>query len=841
MTLSRGDRLGRYEVLGPIGSGGMGEVWRARDTELGREVAVKVLPEDVASEPRRVERFRREARALAALSHPNLLEIHDVGSTNGLDYVVTELLEGDSLRAAIPPKGLPWQKVAEIGAAAADGLAAAHGRGIIHRDLKPEQLRGRPATAQSDIFSLGCVMYEMASGRRAFSGNTGAELYAAILKEEPPQLSSSGATVPVDLERIVHRCLEKRPEARSQSAADLAHSLKSLGSSPSAPVMATPSAVRSVGARRWRWWQVAVASLLLIVAAGIAWRTLMPGGGEAPVELASTLDPNRVAVVPFTNRTGDSALDTLRHQAADEIAGQLSEMEDLEVVPPSAVASELAAGRTESDLDPRALVADVADGTSAGLVFTGVIDAAGTGIELRGVLEDTIEGQVVRPFAPVAADPTSPGRAMRDLAKEVYISTSDHLHPSLAFGAGEEWPDVETYREFVKRLRLLDRENSLPFLELFQANPQLTRIRLKVAGAFLNNLRLRTAREILNSEHLDEANLNRHQAAVTRALRLWADGQYDVAYRFFRDELTDSPRDTFARQAAARCALFANRPAAAIALYLDRVPDRAVPVAVDMLMAADAAASHHMLDKDRAAFEVLDRARSDAPSSTLTDWCLRKQISLLGATGETGRIETLLEEAMGRDFGRYEIVMARIDASHELRAHGFRDASVAMAGQTLEFLAALCGGPPESCPALAETWLKAFLIAGRDEEAAALAADLESEALSWIPAWCLSGIAAARVGDTTTARRFLERLADLPADSDPRYDMTRIGDLRVAQAMIAAQLGNLDEALYLLRTGITGGALRVEHNLNVHELRHNIFLEPLWKHPEFQEIMRPKG
>ena len=140
MSLSQSDSLGRYEVLGPIGAGGMGEVWRARDTELGREVAVKVLPEEVASEPRRVERFRREARALAALSHPNLLEIHDVGSSNGLDYVITELLEGDCLRAAIPPKGLPWQKVAEIGAAAADGLAAAHGRGIIHRDLKPENL-----------------------------------------------------------------------------------------------------------------------------------------------------------------------------------------------------------------------------------------------------------------------------------------------------------------------------------------------------------------------------------------------------------------------------------------------------------------------------------------------------------------------------------------------------------------------------------------------------------------------------------------------------------------------------------------------------------------------------
>ena len=140
MTLSQGDHLGRYEILGPIGAGGMGEVWRALDTELDRQVAVKVLPESFASDPSRLERFQREAKALAALSHPNLLDIYDVGAANGLHYAVTELLEGDTLRERITPTGLPWQRVTQIGAAVADGLAAAHGRGIVHRDLKPENL-----------------------------------------------------------------------------------------------------------------------------------------------------------------------------------------------------------------------------------------------------------------------------------------------------------------------------------------------------------------------------------------------------------------------------------------------------------------------------------------------------------------------------------------------------------------------------------------------------------------------------------------------------------------------------------------------------------------------------
>jgi len=304
---------------------------------------------------------------LAALSHPNLLEIHDVGSTNGLNYVVTELLEGDSLRATIPPSGLPWQKVVEVGAAVADGLAAAHGKdglaaahgkGIIHRDLKPEnlfitsdgrvkildfglasiaeelevdgnsptvteegavlgtvgymapeQLRGRPTDSRSDVFSLGCVLYEMASGRRAFTGATGVEIMAAILKEEPPQLSSSGAAVPVDLERAVHRCLEKRPEARFQSAADLAYSLKSMGSSPSTPVMATPSTVTSVGVRRQSRWLIPVVIAGVILAAITSWWVLSERGvEEASIEVGSVLDPGRIAVVPFANRGDDQVV-----------------------------------------------------------------------------------------------------------------------------------------------------------------------------------------------------------------------------------------------------------------------------------------------------------------------------------------------------------------------------------------------------------------------------------------------------------------------------------------------------------------------------------------------------
>ena len=282
MTLSTGTRLGPYEILAPLGAGGMGEVYRARDTRLGREVAVKVLPAHRAQDPDALARLEREAQAVAALSHPNILAIHDLGTDQGVFFVVTELLEGETLRNRLASSPLPWRKAVEIGAAIADGLAGAHLKGVIHRDLKPdnifvtrdgrvkildfglarltpmisqqdqtsapttppqtepgilmgtvgymspEQARGSSADSRSDVFSLGCVLYEMLTGRRAFFRPTAPETLTAILNEDPPDVSGSGKQVPAGLSRLLRRCLEKNPEERLQAARDLAFDLRSI-------------------------------------------------------------------------------------------------------------------------------------------------------------------------------------------------------------------------------------------------------------------------------------------------------------------------------------------------------------------------------------------------------------------------------------------------------------------------------------------------------------------------------------------------------------------------------------------------------------------------------------
>lgn len=276
-----GTRLGPYRVTEPLGAGGMGEVYRARDERLGRDVAIKVLPRAVSDDPERMARFEREARALAALSHPNILAIFDFGADGGITYAVTELLEGETLRHRIERERLPWRKSVETAAAIADGLAAAHGKGIIHRDIKPdnifittdgrvkvldfglarvaeaahaaegettltdpgtaagtilgtvgymapEQVRGQAADARSDIFTLGCLLYEMLAGKRAFARETATETMAAILKDPAPEVSVSGIEVTPELNRIISHCLEKNPGERFQSASDLAFHLKSL-------------------------------------------------------------------------------------------------------------------------------------------------------------------------------------------------------------------------------------------------------------------------------------------------------------------------------------------------------------------------------------------------------------------------------------------------------------------------------------------------------------------------------------------------------------------------------------------------------------------------------------
>jgi serine/threonine-protein kinase len=356
----------------------MGEVWRARDTRLRRDVAIKVLPDTLAADPVARARFDREARAVAALSHPNILDLHDVGSEGGVSWVVTELLEGQTLKTRLEEGPLPWRRAVEIALALAEGLEAAHARGVVHRDVKPsnvfltsdgrvkildfgiatlddsvgfstgsrdltepqtivgtagylapEQIRRETADARSDIFSLGCVLYETVTGRRAFPGDTPPEALVATLRAEPRDPSDLVSGLPPELRRLILRCLEKRADRRFQTAADLGFALRIpfTGSGNAPPPVSETDRTAPLPARRvpvlpprivW------LAAGVLFVAGLATWLLFL--------RVSARPSAGVLAVLPFSNETGDPAHEYLSEGVTVSLIDALSRTPGLTVL-----------------------------------------------------------------------------------------------------------------------------------------------------------------------------------------------------------------------------------------------------------------------------------------------------------------------------------------------------------------------------------------------------------------------------------------------------------------------------------------------------------------------------
>jgi Tol biopolymer transport system component len=343
--LAAGSRLGPYEIVAPLGAGGMGEVYRARDTRLGRDVAVKVLPPHLAETPEARARFDREARTISQLSHPHICTLHDIGRQDGIDYLVMELVDGETLARRLEKGALPVAEVLTLGRQIAQALDRAHRAGVVHRDLKPgnvmltkggaklldfglaralglapttdamsqsptmtgpltaegtivgtfqymspEQLEGREADARSDLWALGCVLYEMTTGVRAFNGGSQASLIAAIMERQPPPLSSVQPVTPPQLERVVTRCLQKDPDARFQSAGDLAFALEHDGASATG---AAAGRHALPAARPGRGRLVAIVALAAVVAGVLLGVAISRRLGTASVAKGADTQPVR--------------------------------------------------------------------------------------------------------------------------------------------------------------------------------------------------------------------------------------------------------------------------------------------------------------------------------------------------------------------------------------------------------------------------------------------------------------------------------------------------------------------------------------------------------------------
>lgn len=360
-----GQQIGRYRVVEAIGAGGMGEVYRAQDPRLDRSVAIKILPPALADDPVALSRFRREAKAVAALSHPNILALHDFDSDGSTHFAVMELLDGETLSQRLSRNAMAWEEAVAVAIAVAEGLAAAHKKGIIHRDIKPdnifvtrdgqvkmldfgvarvatdvcadtqtqvtqpgfaigtigymapEQLRGETASPPADLFSLGCVLYEMITGRKAFSRQNAADTVAAILTSEPAPMADWMAGVPSELDAVVQRCLRKMPADRFQTADELAMNLRQIrdGRLRTAPEGHTLS---RLGTAAW----IAVVAIMIAGAAAVVGKL-----GWSPAEYEESL-----AILPLANQSGDPELDYVSDGITEALINKMSQVRQLKVI-----------------------------------------------------------------------------------------------------------------------------------------------------------------------------------------------------------------------------------------------------------------------------------------------------------------------------------------------------------------------------------------------------------------------------------------------------------------------------------------------------------------------------
>ncbi|MBK9795770.1 MAG: serine/threonine protein kinase [Holophagaceae bacterium] len=512
MTLAPGTSLGPYEIVGSIGAGGMGEVYRAKDTRLGRDVAVKVLPTGITEDAHRLRRFELEAKTLAALSHPNVLAVYDVGHHEGSPYLVMELLEGETLRERLASGALPLSRAVELTLQIAHGLAAAHAKGLVHRDLKPanlfitmdghlkildfglakqatppgdlsqlptrdarsltsegfalgtpgymspEQVEGKPADARSDLFAVGVVFYEMLSGRRAFERNSIIETLSATLKEDPPELASPLGPMPASLQRLVARCLEKEPGSRYQRAQDLVQDLESALSEPSAS---------GSHSGRWAWRfgrqsrsRTLLASALILLASGGG--VLLWGLRRGPLPPAGL--PGLVALPSKVLGSQEAAF--LTDAIPDTLSTLLVGVEGLDMkVPPSSaqvekVRGDLAKVAEAYRVEQVVLTTVTVQGESL-ILNVKLADAATQKVHWAGQFEGTraTYNTLVREAALALARALKPGTAL-DLGagtnSEFELALKEGKHYSDRFGDFYQIQDFERAKGAFERALGLD-------------------------------------------------------------------------------------------------------------------------------------------------------------------------------------------------------------------------------------------------------------------------------------------------------------------------------------------------------------------------------------------------
>lgn len=898
----------------------MGEVYRARDTRLGRDVAVKVLPDHLASDLKALRRFQDEAKAVAALSHPNILFLLDVGETNGIHYAVTELLEGETLRALLLRGPVPPRRALEIARPLADALAAAHAKGIVHRDLKPEnvfltrdglvklldfglarhsvvalspeethsptapvltdagavlgtvaymspeQARGLPADHRSDQFSLGVLLYEMLSGRRPFRGDSAAETLTAIIREEPEPLGAHVGGLPPEAAALLRRLLAKDPGDRFDSSRDLARDVEAclfrLASFPPAttgPASATPEGrVSPVSARGRTALRrgVGLAAALLAAALGVAlvraWTGAPPSGpgaSEADASRAASsspssvtaLDPKRVVVAVFENRTGAASLDPVGRMAAEWITEGISGIR-IDVVP-SADVFDIPPGVDGKPVARESLRA-LAERTGAGLVVSGAYDTTGADVRVQVQVSEVATGKLLRAFAPVTApraDPMPAVDALRRQVRDVLAARLSAL-PEDVLSTEATPPKYEAFQEYLLGWEKFGADAEAAeshFRRALEIDPDFVLPRFLLASNFRNQGRWEEAAR-------ETAQLEARRSRLTAINRIYVDsvlaimaGRYDEVLAALKEAAKLSPGDVDNQFCSGLNALWANRPREAVELLTAPVrwglwANPARPFGVNYFDVL--AKSHHALGRHDE--ELTAVRRGMATYTARPALLLLAEARALVPLGRLAELERLFEEALRRPDEASLPGRLMLEAAAEMRGHGRADEARAMAARAVERLLALPDG--KRGPEEREDLAVALLAAERWKEALPLLATVANEQPREAVKWKgLRGLAAFRSGDEATANRVDEELRRL----ERPY---LFGEHYLYRAALAAARGEKARSVDLLRQALAAGYLGESTGPSLSSgasfwAHRAIELAPLLGYPPFEELVKPKG